>query len=69
MLTALGSIAVQQANPTEHTMQKVKQLLHYAVTHPDAILSYHASDIVIAGHSDALYISETKSRSRAGGCN
>ena len=37
MLTALGSIAKQQANPTENTIQKVKQLLDYATTHPDAI--------------------------------
>ena len=48
-------------------MQKVKQLLYYAATHPDAILKYHASDMVLAGHSDASYLSETKSRSRAGG--
>ena len=37
MLTALGSIAKQQANPTENTIRKVKQLLDYATTHPDAI--------------------------------
>ena len=67
MLTAILSISAQQANPTEHTIQKVKQLLHYVVTHPDATLAYHASDMVLAGHSDALYLSETKSRSRAGG--
>ena len=63
----LGSIGSQQVNPTEHTIQKVKQLLDYAATHPDAILTYHASDMVLAGHSEALYFSETKSRSRAGG--
>ena len=43
MLTALGPIAAQQANPTEHMMQKLKQLLDYAATHPNAILTYHAS--------------------------
>ena len=32
MLPALSSIATQQANPTEHTMAKVKQLLDYAIT-------------------------------------
>ena len=34
-------------------MKKVKQFLNYAATHPDAILTYHASDMVLAGHSDA----------------
>ena len=67
MLTALGSIATQQDNPTERTMQKVKQFLDYAATHPDAIITYRASNRVLVGHSDASYLSETKARSRAGG--
>ena len=54
ILTVLGSIAAQQANPTEHMMKKVKRLLDYAVTHPDAILAYHASEMVLAVHSNAL---------------
>ena len=48
-------------------MQKVKQLIDYAATHLDSILTYHASYMVLAGHSDASCLSETKSRSRAGG--
>ena len=39
MLPALGYIASQQANPTERTMQKSKQLIDYAATHPDAIIT------------------------------
>jgi hypothetical protein len=42
MLTALGSIATQQANPTENTIIKVKQFLDYALTHPNAIVTYQA---------------------------
>jgi hypothetical protein len=53
MLVALGSIATQQANPTENTMKKVQQFLDYASTHPDAIVMYHASNMVLVGHSDA----------------
>ena len=67
MLPALGSIATQQANPTENTMKKVKQFLNYAATHPDVIVTYRASDMVIAVHSDASYLSESKARNRAGG--
>ena len=39
ILTALGYIATQQTNPTENTMQKLKQFLDYAVTHPDVIVT------------------------------
>jgi hypothetical protein len=53
MLTALGSIATQQANPTKNIMIKVKQFLDYAPTHPDAIVTYQASDMVLAAHSNA----------------
>ena len=67
MLPALGSIASQQAAPTEQTMKRLQQLLHYAATHPDAITTYCASAMVITGHSDASYFSEAKSLSRAGG--
>jgi hypothetical protein len=67
MLTALGSLATQQANPTVNTMIKVRQFLDYAATHPDAIVTNHASNMVLAGHSDALYLLESKVRSRAGG--
>ena len=67
MLPALGSIASQQANLTERTMLKSKQLLDYAATHPDAIITYRASDMVLAGHSDASYIYKSISRSKSGG--
>ena len=67
MLAALGSLATQQASSTENTMKNVKQFLDYAATHQDAIITYRASDMVIAVHSDASYLSETKARSRVGG--
>ena len=67
MLTALGTLATQQANPTENTMKNVKQFLDYASSHQDAMVTYRASDMVLAVHSDASYLSERKARSRAGG--
>ena len=57
MLPALVSIASQQANSTECKIQKAKQLLDYSATHPDEIITYHASDMVLAGHSDTSYLS------------
>ncbi len=66
MLTALGSIATQQANPTKNTMIKVKQFLDYAPTHPNVIMTYQASDMVLAAHSGASYLSEANAPSQAG---
>jgi hypothetical protein len=67
MLPALGTLATQQASPTKNTMTKIKQFLDFAVTHPDAVITYHASDMVLAGHSNALYLSKSNAQSRAGG--
>ena len=47
-------------------MTLAKQVLYYAATHPEKIITYHASDIVLSSHSDASYLSESKARSRAG---
>jgi hypothetical protein len=58
---------MQQANPTSNTLALVKQFLDYASTHPDTIFTYHASDMVLAAHSDASYLSKSNARSRAGG--
>ena len=61
MLLALGSLATQQATPTQNTNMLVHQLLDYATTHPDAIITcWQASDMVLAGRIDASYLSETK---------
>jgi len=67
MLVALNAIATQQASPTKRTMERVKQLLDYCASQEEAILTYHASDMVLAIHSDAGYLNEVKARSRAGG--
>jgi hypothetical protein len=67
MLPALGSLTTQQANPMQNTKKIVHQYLDYATTHPNAIITYQASDMVLAGHSDASYLLETNAHSRAGG--
>ena len=67
MLVALSAIASAQANPTVETMNKCKLFLDYASTHPDAITTYRASEMVLAVDSDASYLIEPKARSRAGG--
>jgi hypothetical protein len=67
MLPALGTLATQQASPTKNIMKKIKQSLDFAAMHPDAVIAYHASNMVLAGHSNASYLSESNAWSRAGG--
>ena len=67
LLMPLSAIASEQANPTEATMQKCKQFLDYVASQEEAVLTFRASDMILAIHSDASYLSEAKARSRAGG--
>lgn len=67
ILTALSAIASQQAAPTERTLERTKQLLDYLASQEDAVITYKASDMILAAHSDAGYLNEPKARSRAGG--
>ena len=67
LLTPISAIASQQANPTEETLQQTQQLLDYIATQEEAIITYSASDMTLAVHSDAGYLNEPKARSRAGG--
>jgi hypothetical protein len=41
-------------------MRQTLQLLNYLAMQDDAVLSYHASDMVLSVHSDASYLSEPK---------
>jgi hypothetical protein len=67
ILTALSSIATEQAKPTQNTLKKVKQLLDYCATQDKAVITYNASKMILAAHSDAGYCNEKNARSRAGG--
>jgi hypothetical protein len=67
LLVALSLLASAQAAPTEHTLELVEWLLDYASSNPDAILTYKSSDMILAMHSDASYLSKANARSQAGG--
>ncbi len=67
LLCSISAIASQSSKPTEDTMQQTLQLQDYLATQEDAVLSYHASDMVLAVHSDASYLSQPKARSQVGG--
>jgi hypothetical protein len=55
------------ANPTEKTLELTHHLLNYLGTQEEAILTYNASKMVLAAHSNVIYLSEPNLRSRAGG--
>ena len=67
MLVALIAIASEQASTTKSTMEKVDQILDYAASQEYDVLTYKASDMALADHSNASYHSKYKVRSRAGG--
>ncbi len=55
LLPALSSLASQQAKPTERTMELCKKFLDFMSCQEEAVLTYRASDMVLAIHSDASY--------------
>jgi hypothetical protein len=67
ILTALSSIATKQVQPTQKRMDKIKQLLDYCASQEEAIITYHASKMILSVHSDAGYCNKKKSRSQTGG--
>jgi hypothetical protein len=67
MLTAINSLASQQAKATVETMKGVVHLLNYCATHPDATVRFIACDMILHVESDASYLTSPRARSRAGG--
>jgi hypothetical protein len=67
MFTTLNKLASRQAVPTEDLYHDVHHFLRYAASYPDATVVFHASNMQLAIHSDASYLSESQARSRVGG--
>jgi len=67
MLPALGSLAAAQSKASKTSAKACTKLLNCAATHPDAVVRYHKSGMILRIHSDASYLSKMEARSRAGG--
>eukprot|EP00957_Ditylum_brightwellii_P204605 15340106-Ditylum_brightwellii.AAC.1 len=67
MLMTINAIAAQHANPTINIAKDMVHLLHYCSTHPNEVLRYSASGMILHIHSDALHLSETEAHSQSGG--
>ena len=66
LLATLSTISSKQAKATEKMAESVMQLLDYVATYPSDGIMYRASNMVLAAHSDASFLTETGSRSHAG---
>ena len=66
LLVALSAISSKQATATVNTAKAVSQLLDYVATYPSDGITYRASSMILAAHSDASFLTEPGSRSRAG---
>jgi hypothetical protein len=60
-------LASEQTRETADTAVKIIKFLNYCMTHPEATLRYHASDMILSIYIDASYLSEREAKSRTGG--
>ena len=68
MLTAVGYVDTHiSIGKWDNINNHINHFLDYADTHTYDKLTYHNSDMHIWVHTDAPYLTETKSISRAGG--
>jgi hypothetical protein len=67
ILPALSAIATKQAPPTEKTKETITQLLDYCASQEEAIITYSASKMILAVHSNAGFCNKKKSQSQVRG--
>jgi hypothetical protein len=67
LIMPISAIASQSAKPTTDTMAQTRQLLDYLAMQEESVLMYSCSDMKLAVRSDTSYLSEPRSRGRAGG--
>jgi hypothetical protein len=67
VLMPLNDFAAEHNKANMKTQATTDKLLYYLVTHPDATIRYHASDMILHIISDASYLSLSHARSRIGG--
>ena len=53
ILVGLSTIGAQQAAATEQTVAAIDQILYYVSTYPNDGITYQASDMILASHSDS----------------
>ena len=66
LMVALSAIGAQQAAATEEIAEAIEQLLDYVETYPNDGILFRKSDMILAAHADAVFLNESRARSRAG---
>jgi len=64
---AVGKIAASLSKPTRDLMEQANHMLGYLQSHPDRVIRYYPSDMIMRAHSDASYGCEADFRCRTGG--
>ena len=64
LLMTLSAIGASQASATENTQDETNILLNFCATYPLDGITYIASNMVLTAHSDASFLSKSKSRSQ-----
>ena len=67
IVQATNSVSSEQAKPTQKVLKDAERIVQYLSKYPSNKLVYKASDMILHSHSDASYLSRTKSRSVGGG--
>ena len=67
MLHTLNELAIDITRGDNQTIKAMKHFLDYCSTHPNASITYTASEMILWIHSDAGYNNSRNARSRAGG--
>eukprot|EP00957_Ditylum_brightwellii_P143113 10904410-Ditylum_brightwellii.AAC.1 len=67
ILVVVGTIVAVQNQGTQNTADAMEHLLDYCASHPDTVIWYCPSNMILKVHSDASYLSEPKVHNRAGG--
>ena len=58
---------VSRIDPNEQDEKDINHFLDYMETHPDAVVRFHASDMILRANTYASYLTEPKARSFAAG--
>ena len=64
---AVSRLASAQSQATEQTLVAATRLIQFCLHHPDATISYYASNMQVVCHSDSSYGSESHAGSRIAG--
>ena len=65
-MVCLSDIGLQQASANEKTAAAIDEILDHVATYPNDGITYWASDIILAYHSDSGFNNDSKARIRAG---